>query len=161
MNKLLEKFKPADIIAMIVLVGGLGLKFSGADGLVGILLTAVVVYYFGDRTVLAPLIRKAEEKKEVLPVEEIIRAEAKAQGVDPDFAVRVARCESGLDPKAVHVNAKGSKDRGIFQWNDKYHPEINDHYAFDPKLATREFCKAFKNGNISWWNASKDCWKKD
>ena len=159
MNKLLEKFKPADVVAIVVLIGGLILKFRGIDGLVGILLTSIVFFYFGDRTVIAPLIEKAKEKKEVLPVEQIIRDEAKKEGVDPDFAVRVAKCESGLDPKAVHINKNGSKDRGVFQWNDKWHPEVNDHYAFDPKLATREFCKAFKNGNISWWNATKDCWK--
>ena len=160
MDKLLEKFRPADVVAIIVLIGGLALKFSGADGLVGILLTSVVVYYFGDRTIVARVMREKEEKKALSPVEEIIRAEAKKEGVDPDLAVRVAKCESGLDPQAVHINAKGSKDRGLFQWNDKFHPEINDHYAFDAKLSTREFCKAFKNGHLDWWNATKDCWKR-
>jgi len=160
MSKFLEKLKPADLIAVVVLIIGLILKLSGADGLVGTLMASVVVYYFGDRTILAPFIRNVEEKKEVAPVEQIIRDEAKKEGVDPDLAVRVAKCESGLDPMAVHVNKNGSKDRGVFQWNDKYHPEVNDHYAFDPKLATREFCKAFKNGNLSWWNATKDCWDK-
>lgn len=159
MNKLLEKFKPADVVAIIVLTGGLILKFRGIDGLVGILLTSIVFFYFGDRTIIAPLIEKAKEKKELLPIEQIIRNEAKKEGVDPDLAVRVAKCESGLDPMAVHINKNGSKDRGLFQWNDKHHPEVNDHYAFDAKLSTREFCKAFKNGNLSWWNATKDCWK--
>lgn len=158
MNKLLEKFKPADIVAIVVLIGGLILKLKGIDGLVGLLLTSIVFFYFGDRTIIAPLIEKAVEKKEALPVEQIIRDEAVKQGVDPDLAVRVARCESALDPTAVHINKDGSKDRGVFQWNDKFHPEINNDYAFNPKLATREFCKAFKNGNLSWWNATKACW---
>lgn len=160
MNKFLEKLKPADVIALVVIVGGLILKFFAIDGLVGLLLTSVVIYYFGDRTIIAPLIRKAEEKKEVMPVERIIREEAKKEGIDPDLAVRVAKCESGLDPTAVHINKDGSKDRGVFQWNDKYHPEVNDIYAFSIKLSTREFAKALKGGHLSWWNASKKCWNK-
>jgi len=159
MNKFLEKLKPADIIAVIVVIGGLILKFRGIDGLVGTLLVAIIMFYFGDRTVLSPILKEIEEKKEIAPVKQIIKDEAKKEGVDPDLAVRVAKCESNLDPNAVHINKDGSKDRGIFQWNDKYHPEINNHYAFDPKLATREFCKAFKNGHLDWWNATKDCWK--
>ena len=43
------KFEPADIIALVVVIGGLALKFTGADGLVGSLLTAIVFYYFGKK----------------------------------------------------------------------------------------------------------------
>ena len=46
MSNLLEKLKPIDIIAIIVITGGLFLKFSGADGTVGTILTCVVVFYF-------------------------------------------------------------------------------------------------------------------
>jgi hypothetical protein len=91
-------------------------------------------------------------------VEKIIRAICKAEGVDENLAVKVAKCESGLNCLAVNVNTTGSKDRGIFQWNDKYHPDITDEMAFDPVIATKLFCKAVKAGNISWWNASKKCW---
>jgi len=45
----LGKFEPADLIAVIVIVGGLYLKLSGADGVVGSLLTAIVFYYFGKK----------------------------------------------------------------------------------------------------------------
>jgi hypothetical protein len=91
-------------------------------------------------------------------VEKIIREICKEEKVDAELAVKVARCESGLNCKAVNVNTTGSKDRGIFQWNDKYHPEITDQMAFDPVTATKLFCKAVKDGNIAWWNASKKCW---
>jgi hypothetical protein len=50
MNELFKKLEPADLIAIIVIVGGLALKFRGADGLVGSLLTAIVFYYFGKRS---------------------------------------------------------------------------------------------------------------
>lgn len=47
MQKLLEKLTPTDIIAAIVVVGGLILVGFRINGLVGTLLTAVVFYYFG------------------------------------------------------------------------------------------------------------------
>lgn len=93
-------------------------------------------------------------------VEEQIREIAKAELVDPDLAVRVARCESNLKIDAVNINTGGSKDRGIFQINDKYHPEISDQQAFNVADATRFFCAAFKAGNLKWWNASRKCWEK-
>lgn len=92
--------------------------------------------------------------------EQIIRKVAKEQGINADLAVRVATCESNLDDKAINTNEKGSRDRGLFQINDKYHPEISDADAFNPITATEFFCKAFKEGNLSWWNATKTCWNK-
>ena len=44
-----KKFEPADVVACVVIIGGLGLKFAGADGLVGSLLTAICFYYFGKK----------------------------------------------------------------------------------------------------------------
>ena len=44
-----EKLQPVDVIALVVIVGGLYLKLSGADGVVGSLLTAIVFYYFGKK----------------------------------------------------------------------------------------------------------------
>ena len=49
MSNFMSKVEPADIIAVVVIVGGLALKFTGADGLVGSLLTAIVFYYFGKK----------------------------------------------------------------------------------------------------------------
>lgn len=96
--------------------------------------------------------------KENLTVEEKIRKIAKEEMVDPDLAVRVAKCESSLNPKAVNVNAPDSIDRGVFQINSKWHPHVTEAQAFDVEFSTRYFCKAFKEGNLKWWNASKTCW---
>lgn len=49
MNDFISKIKPRDVIALFIVAGGIWLKFSGADGLVGTLLTAIVFYYFGKR----------------------------------------------------------------------------------------------------------------
>jgi len=92
--------------------------------------------------------------------EAVIRKIAQEEGVDPDLAVRVAKCESGLNWKAENVNKDGSRDRGLFQINEKWHPEVSDEMAFNPITATQFFCKAFKGGNIGWWNQTKSCWEK-
>lgn len=89
-----------------------------------------------------------------------IREVAKTMGVDPDLAVRVAWCESGLDNKVMRINKTGSIDRGLFQWNDYWHPEISNFCAFNIECSTRAFCKAVKEDHLSWWNASKTCWDK-
>ena len=47
LGPLCSKIKPVDVIALVVIVGGLALKFTGADGVVGSLLAAVAFYYFG------------------------------------------------------------------------------------------------------------------
>ena len=104
-----------------------------------------------------------EEKTQPKTKEEIkslIRKIAKAYEVDHELAIKVATCESGLNPKARLVNSPKSIDRGLFQINSYYHPHVTDAQADDPEFATRFFCEAVKNGNLSWWNCSKNCWDK-
>lgn len=91
-------------------------------------------------------------------IEELITRIATKNNIDVDLAIKVARCESGLNTKAVGKNTNGTTDRGLYQWNDYYHPEITDEMAFDPEIACQKFCEAVKAGNLSWWNASKKCW---
>lgn len=159
MKELLRKFQPIDIIAIFTIIGGLILKFFGIDGTVGTILTAIVLFYFGKKEVLDKIKAKKLPEAKSETVEQILRRVAKEEGVDPDLAFRVARCESGLNPGATHRNSTGSIDRGLFQWNDSFHPEVSDETAFDVERSTRAFCQAFKSGNLSWWNATKKCWK--
>jgi len=49
MKNLILKFEPADVIAIVIILGSMALKFSGADGIVSVLLTSVAFYYFGKR----------------------------------------------------------------------------------------------------------------
>jgi len=152
-------FKPIDIIAIITIIGGLILKFSGIDGTIGTLLTAVVLFYFGKKEIYDKSKEKTVSWPKAKTIEEIIRIIAKEESVDPDLAVRVAKCESGLNPAATNTNLNGTIDRGLYQWNTKWHPEISDEVAFDAEKATRAFCKAFKEGHLDWWNATKECWE--
>ena len=102
--------------------------------------------------------KKTINKNETLTIEKLIRAIAKEEKVDEDLAVRVAKAESNLNVTARCVNGPDSIDRGLFQINSYYHPEVTDEQADDPEFATRFFCKAVKDGNLSWWNASKANW---
>jgi soluble lytic murein transglycosylase-like protein len=52
---------------------------------------------------------------------ELIATIALAFSLPPDFVISIALIEnSQLDPKAIHYNADGSKDRGLMQLNDSW-----------------------------------------
>jgi len=93
-----------------------------------------------------------------LSIPEIIKRAADKYGVSYTLALQVAKCESGLNPLARNVNKEGSIDRGLYQINSKWHPEVTEQQADDPVFAAEWFCKAVLAGNLSWWNASKKCW---
>jgi len=145
-------------------LGFLGGMITG--GLAGYLVdssptTAFLAGYAGTGVLENLLTKKNEIKAPTAGITEaLIRKIAKEESVDPDLAVRVAKCESGLNWKALNVNTDGSKDRGLYQINDKYHPEISDDMAYNPMIATQFFCKAFKENHINWWNATRKCWEK-
>jgi len=159
MNIMFSRLKPTDLVAIIALVGMIVLKFTGVNGVVDISLTSIVFAYFGKRVVYDEFVKSVPDKGKVGTVESRVRKVAGSMGVDPDLAISVARCESGLDPQAVGVNKDGSKDRGLFQWNNKWHPEVTNEIAFNIEKATEEFCKAVKQGKLGWWDSSKKCWK--
>lgn len=61
------------------------------------------------------------------------------------------RCEAGpgYDP-----NVRGSvdpRDRGLWQINSTYHPEVTDAVAFDPIASTFWVARQWANGNATWW----------
>ena len=158
MRELLNKFQPVDVIAILTLAGGLLLRGFKIDGLVGTILITIVLFYFGKKEVLDKIIEKHLPEPRFEAVEDTIKRIARDEGVDPALALRVAKCESGLNPAIQNINTNGSIDRGLFQWNSRWHPEITDEIAFDVEGSTRAFCKALKNGNLSWWNATRKCW---
>jgi len=145
-------------------LGFLGGLVSGAacGALIdGSLTTAFMGGYTGSSVFGKILSKDTKEKKEGgETIKELIEKICKEESVDSTLALKVARCESSLNPTAVNINTTGSKDRGLYQINDKWHPEVTEDQAFDPEFSIRFFCKAMKGGNISWWNASRTCWEK-
>jgi len=147
--------------------GNLYLGFLGGmivGGVTGYLVdnnltTAFLAGYAGTSVIENLLSKKGGGNIPEKSIEEIIKYIARNEGIDPSLALRVAKCEnSKLDPKAINTNSDGSRDRGIFQINEKWHPEISDEDAFDPATSTKFFCRRVKEGFLSDWDASKKCW---
>jgi len=61
----MKKWGPQDVIALVLIVGGLALRFSGIDGAVGIgLITIAGLYYGIDLTPFIKLGRNQGKKEE-------------------------------------------------------------------------------------------------
>jgi peptidoglycan hydrolase-like protein with peptidoglycan-binding domain len=67
-------------------------------------------------------------------------------------ATAVALAESGGRPNAVNVagNHPASRDRGLWQINDYWHPEITDAQAFDPFRCAAAAFTISRSG--VWWS---------
>lgn len=136
------------------LIGGVAGLISG-DSFLG----ALTAGFAGYSVILTALNGKITPitKKEETP-QQIIERIAKKNKSDVKLALAVAEAESNFNPLATNKNADDSIDRGLYQINSKWHPEVKEEQAFDPEFATEFFCKAIKDGNLSWWNASKSRW---
>lgn len=100
------------------------------------------------------------DAKEGSSVVATITSVCESEGVEPELALAVAECEGGMNPHAINKNNNGSIDRGLFQFNNEYHPEITDAMAFDPAQSTKLFCESVKNGSLHiFWSASQPCWQ--
>lgn len=80
--------------------------------------------------------------------------------IQKDLACDIPWCES-----RYVIRQRGiidPRDRGLFQWNSHYHPEITDEIAFNPEKNARLGCKAIKAGKVhAYWSASEPCWNKN
>jgi hypothetical protein len=91
-----------------------------------------------------------------MTVEDIIRTEAIAAGIDPDTAIRIATCESSLNPYARN---EASSAQGLFQFLPSTWEWIGSPGdPYNPYDATRAFAEWYPT-HPHWWNASKDCWR--
>ena len=148
-----------DGIVNLGFIGGILIGAFAGYAIDGSYVTAAMGGFSGTAVIQSLVLKKELPFGAVCEtIEEKIKRIAKEEMVDADLAVRVARCESSLKPNATNTNTDGSIDRGLYQINSKYHPEVSADQAFNEEFAIRFFCKAFKNGNLSWWNATKTCW---
>jgi hypothetical protein len=68
----------------------------------------------------------------------------------PKVAAAIAMAESSGDPKAVGLNRRPrSRDRGLFQINDRWHPEVSDRCAFDARC-NAEAAHDISRGGRDW-----------
>jgi hypothetical protein len=153
-------------------------------GIGGLIIGTVVAYLIDQNILLAFLagfsykdflmkileknitIEKEAEAQEIKTLSEseiidLMKKYGEQYGVDWRLALAVAKCESNLDPKALNINPDGSRDRGLFQINSKYHYTISDEQAFDPEFSIKFFYEKVKQDQLYLWNTSKSCWEKE
>lgn len=78
-------------------------------------------------------------------VEQIIREAARRHGVDEEYLLRIARCESGLNPSAVnHGYNENGNPSGLFQHLSGYYPARAAKYGYSPDVFD-----AYSNANTT------------
>lgn len=91
-------------------------------------------------------------------VESIIRSAANRYGVSGDMLMRIARCESGLNPNAVAKNyIAGTHPTGLFQHVAAYWPQRAVNYGhagasiFDTTAQAEVTAQMFRDGHSKLW----------
>lgn len=75
--------------------------------------------------------------------------------VNPNLALSVAQCESGLNPKA---KSNLSTATGIYQFIKSTFKANCEGVADDPEYNVKCAIKMISQGKINHWNASRSCW---
>ncbi len=97
-----------------------------------------------------------QEEKMVQIMSEVARQE---QYDNPELLIAIARAESRFDP-----NVRGEqdpRDRGLFQINSYYNPQVTDECAFDPWCSSRWTVQELQEGRAWKWNASRYKWGRN
>lgn len=82
---------------------------------------------------------------------------------DLETALRISWCESRGKPNAVGVNKDGSKDVGLWQFNDRTWAWLKPKLKItsdrtDKKVSTAVASWLFYNDGSHHWKPSKFCW---
>jgi hypothetical protein len=77
----------------------------------------------------------------------IIKAAAAEHGIDGDYLVSIAECESGLDPQAY--NSAGY--HGLFQYDDSTWAAYGNGDIWDPAAQAEATAKLIADGQSSRW----------
>lgn len=96
----------------------------------------------------------------------LIKIKAQKYGVDVNLAIKIASCESSLNPNARHKNITKdgklhSTDIGLFQISDRYHKKemasigLNIYDTED----NVEYAMMLLRRGTFFWKASQNCWK--
>lgn len=91
------------------------------------------------------------ERENELPMQEWVLNEAEKAGIDPYKVYMLVHCESRWNPEAIYINKGGSVDRGLFQINNKYHPEVSNSCAWSWKCSTEQAIRIIKERGFGEW----------
>jgi len=92
-----------------------------------------------------------------LPIDQVaqIAYNAGFRGDSLATAIAISFAESSFIPDNILVNTDGSRDRGLWQINDKAHPDVNDACAFAPACNASAAYVISKNGtNWQPWSST-------
>jgi len=76
-------------------------------------------------------------------IQELIRKQAIAKGVDPDAALAIAKIESGFDPFSNKDSA--SQHKGLYQLGTNEWAKYGNGDIYDPTANTNAFLNLYKN----------------
>lgn len=78
----------------------------------------------------------------------------------PSVFVDIARCESGPDPAAVHLNLNGSRDHGLWQINDRWWRQLFETLdPYDPVDNAAMAALVYAEQGLGAWEPSRHCWE--
>ena len=114
-------------------------------------------------TVIEPIVAQVAPKAPVTGVEQIIREAARKYGISEDYLVKIAKCESSMNPNAVNYGySENGKDfpSGLFQHLNNYWPARATKYGyhgasvFDAEANASVTAQMLKDGLSYLWECS-------
>jgi cell division protein FtsL len=108
-------------------------------------------------SLISPVEAKESQIKPIQQtIEQQIRDIAKEHNFQwENYLIRLADCESKLNQFALNNNGKYGVDRGVFQINTKYHPEVSTECAMNIRCATEWTIDRINKGYQSEWMCDK------
>lgn len=137
----------------------LGYFFASA-GVIG----SLIMMFLGVNTIVKAIENKFASLGKVIIVENVnaditwqeqVKQTLKDFGVDEVKAEKIIQCESRWDMYAIHANKDGSIDVGLWQWNNKIHPEVSRFCALDSQCSTVNAIRVIKTRGFGEWVCSK------
>jgi hypothetical protein len=145
------------IVALLIWVFTVNIKSaSGEIGQAPIFPQVEKVTEKPQNTIEAPKPAPVAKSSHLTPSQEEvadqIREIAKEMGYQaPEWLVRLARCESNLNPNSL---GDGKHSRGLFQIHSGFHPTITDEQAYSIDWSTRWTITQLMNGKSYLWTCA-------
>lgn len=139
--------KHKQVIADCKAVAGFALLIATAS----ILIQLAIPIVLADNTARYTFLPKNPDKKN-LTVKEQIRKIAREENFEwTDYLLRLGCCESSLKQNARNDNGYYKMDRGVFQINSFFHPEVSDECADNILCATKWTMWMINSGRQHEW----------
>ena len=81
-----------------------------------------------------------------------VASQARKVGINPKLATCIVQHESQFNPTKAGKDTGNTISRGLWQWNDYWHPEISGVCAYDAVCATTKALAWIKSGHIGQWS---------